>query len=212
MCLFCLLLVQNIEKNNRTFAVLLFLGGKMEDIYKNIISSIYDEDEVWVRFASNNNFIPWKIHIYADKENELKEILRLILPALILTSTNHKFLKPSVIEAINQIKQKGKALVIYPSSKEVFRFMALKFDALLSAKFPAQNKHIIGDNQIGNSGRIFYHYDLDSGIYKDIEFNLLNKDLMKLYDKHYEPNRGGKNYLADDMTEKDDIFFIGETK
>lgn len=179
------------------------MGKKMENIKNTLFNKLYSQGEFWVSYNIQNNFIPWKIHIYADNEQDLREILSETLPILIGHGINHKFINPENLSKLNSTAQKGKAITIYPPNIKVFRFLLLTLD-LKFKHLKQDGGDIAGDKPYGNSGRLFYRYELDSGEYKNIVFNPFNVELMSCYIKHYQPNRGGNNYLADDMTEQDD--------
>ncbi len=182
----------------------------MENIKNKLFDNLYSQGEFWVNYKNQNNFIPYKIHVYADNESDLRFILNETLPILIGYGINHKFIAPSNLSKLNYSIQKGKAITIYPPNIKMLKFLLLTLDLKLLAlelrfkKIKQAETNIIGDKPYGNSGRLFYRYELDSGEYKNMIFDPLNAELMSFYHKHYQPNRGGNKYLADDMTEKDD--------
>lgn len=175
----------------------------MENIKNELFDNLYSQGEFWVNYNIQNNFIPWKIHIYADNESDLRLILSETLPILIGYGINHKFLSPSNLSKLNCTIQKGKVITIYPPNIKMFKFLLLTLDHKFN-QIKQAGTNIIGDKPYGNSGRLFYRYELDSGEYKNIVFNPFNAELMSFYHEHYQSNRGDNNYLADDMTESDD--------
>lgn len=179
----------------------------MERIKENLFNALYLQSEFWVTTRQLNIFIPWKIHIYIDNEDDFLKISDFLIPYLINQNVNHKFVPPKNISTLNKSNQKGKAIVIYPLSIEFARLIMLQLDTLFNAKdLSISNSHIQGDKQYGSSGRIFYRYELDSGKYKNVQLDLTKTEMLEFYNQHYEPNRGGNNYLASDMKIKDDPF------
>ena len=95
-------------------------------------------------------------------------------------------------------EQAGKAFTIYPQSKEEMAQIAKDLDKLIREhNLTTNTSHITGDNNLGNSGRLFYRYEFPSGNLKD-----------KIYTPNerapYDGNRGEGQYLAYDMTPADD--------
>ena len=70
-----------------------------------------------------------------------------------------------------------------------------------------RSSKIIGDRQLGDTGRIFYRYDHKSGATRNDIYRYVNDAEYQKYIDNYDPNRGGDKYLAEDMTEKDDPFY-----
>ena len=66
---------------------------------------------------------------------------------------------------------------------------------------------IVGDRKLGDTGRIFYRYDHKSGATKDKVYHFDNDEEMEEFHDEYAKNRGENNYIAPDMTVKDDPFY-----
>ena len=109
---------------------------------------------------------------------------------------------------VGRRKQKGKAFTIYPSNKKQFKQLAHDIDYIIRLNnLEKEDTNIKGDKQLGDTGRIFYRYVHKSGETKDKIFHFDNDTEMDEYDNQYDPNRGANQYLASDMTIKDDPFY-----
>lgn len=179
--------------------------------------------------GKDNNQIAWKMHLYSDDLNDFQDLFEVVSPYLIKHKINHKIIGiNNTIDILNSDVngQKGKAFTIYPSSIEEMRQIAVDLDYIIRKNgLELKNSKINGDNNLGDTGRIFYRYELNSGKYKDIVFNtngriseelaqkygldanFSNGNMFKIYRyKLYDPNRGNNNYLPADMTVSDDIW------
>ncbi len=152
-------------------------------------------------FEMTNNRIAWKMHLFSVNTADYQQMAEIILPYLNKHKIAHKTLSSTMspeLLSISAPEQTGKAFTIYPASKEEMAMIAKDLDRLIREhNLTAGNSHITGDNQLGNSGRLFYRYRFPTGKLKD-----------KIYKpgEHipYESNRGEGNYLASDMTSADD--------
>ena len=93
--------------------------------------------------------------------------------------------------------QQGKAFTVYPRDNEHMAEVARDLDYIIrQSKLGIDNSHIIGDNQLGGTGRLFYRYEFNSKKYKDEVFDLsVRKDYEK-YAQLYDGNRGEGRHLA----------------
>ena len=134
-------------------------------------------------------FNPWKMHIYADNLNDLRNISNKILPYLQYLDVEHK-ISLNAATATNDI-QANKAITIYPKNEEEFRKIAVDLERIIyDNNLQKPRTSIYGDEALGKTGRIFYRYDAGSKYY-------LGKDIYRVNDGHY---------LAEGMTVYDDPF------
>ena len=124
-------------------------------------------------------FNPWKMHIYADNLNDLRDISNKILPYLQNMDVEHK-LSLNAASARNDI-QAGKAITIYPKDETEFRKIAVDLERLIyDNNLQKARTGIYGDEALGKTGRIFYRYDAGSKYY-------LNDNMYRANDGHYLP-------------------------
>ena len=169
----------------------------------------------------------WKMHIYSDSITDYQNLQDVIVPYLKDNNISHKFLGKMSISQLNNSHQKGKAFTIYPSSVDEMAKVAKDLDYILrNNNLECPSARIIGDNNLGDTGRLHYRYEYKSGKYSDLVMNLngqidpkikykygldpqnkYNGDAYSIFDNYlYDANRGGNNYLASDMTIDDDIW------
>ncbi len=150
---------------------------------------------------------PWKIHIYAENETEWQKLMDTVGAYLIDSGTEFKTIGRT--HQLNEQKelQKGKTFTIYPSSNEDFAILAHDIDYIIRKNhLKTENSNIIGDRKLGKTGRIFYRFELRSKSYKDKILRIRSTSDYNTYCAAYDGNRGEGKYLADDMTEEDDIW------
>ncbi len=124
-------------------------------------------------------FNPWKMHIYADNLNDLRNISNKILPYLQYLDVEHK-ISLNAATATNDI-QANKAITIYPKNEEEFRKIAVDLERIIyDNNLQKPRTSIYGDEALGKTGRIFYRYDAGSKYY-------LGKDIYRVNDGHYLP-------------------------
>jgi hypothetical protein len=114
-----------------------------------------------------------------------------------------------ISSAFDDPNQKGKAITIYPHSNDEFARLAHDINFIVkNNNLTTENSEIVGDRQLGDSGRIFYRYEYNSKQYQDLNLNLYKEEDRKKYKEIYDPacNRD-VNYLAKDMTAEDDIWY-----
>lgn len=151
----------------------------------------------------------WKMHVFSDNTEDYIKMADILLPYLNANGINHKCMSEwRSPEDLDHDIQRGKAFTIYPSSIEQMEKTAKDLDYILKHHGLQRNDTAIaGDRQMGNSGRLFYRYELDSGKYSIDLFSDYN-----FYRTHYEANRSGTtdtetSHLASDMKITDDIWY-----
>jgi hypothetical protein len=134
-------------------------------------------------FSREYNADGWKIHIYADSQQDWANISCAILPYLHLNRIYHKtIIKLIDLEALTNCQiQKGKAYTVYSPKESYLKQVILDLDEqLIKTGLERNDKPLIfGDMPIGKSNRIFYRYDrdiegnyrLNDGIYKPEEIS-----------------------------------------
>lgn len=148
---------------------------------------------------------PWKMHLYSVDEADWREMCDVIIPYLKEHDIDWKTFSPYHTPEELSGKQMGKAFTIYPRDNTHMEQVAKDLDYIIRKnKLTKTGSHIIGDNEMGSTGRLFYRYEYNSGKYKN-EILDLNTDYDK-YKTIYDRNRGEGRYLAADMTETDDIW------
>ncbi len=152
-------------------------------------------------YELTNNHSAWKMHLYSVDELDYQQMAEVVLPYLNDHKIAHKTLSSTVspeLLAKTAPEQTGKAFTIYPQSQEEMAQIAKDLDRLIREHNLTTNKsHITGDNQLGNSGRLFYRYEFPTGKLKDRIYHPGER-------APYDGNRGEGQYLAHDMTPADD--------
>ena len=163
----------------------------------------------WTQFnGKNSKFIPWKMHIYSDNTKDWQKMISTIEPYLADNDISWKTLSYfSYAEDFDNEHHRGKIITIYPHSKDEFLKLAHDLNYIIKKnKLQLENTSVHGDRELGNSGRIFYRYELSSGKYKDTVFDKYDKKSMGEYNSAYLSGERTNNYLAKDMTLDDDPF------
>ena len=149
----------------------------------------------------------WKMHLYSVNEADWREMCDVVIPYLKQNDVEWKTFCAGYMPEELGGNQAGKAFTVYPKNNQDMAKVARDLDALIRQhRLETANSHIVGDNQMGSTGRLFYRYELSSGQYKDQILDLNNPNDYALYHQLYDGNRGDGNYLAFDMTEADDIW------
>ena len=165
----------------------------------------------WTDFyTENQNRYPWKMHIYSDSEEDWQKLTSTLEPYFTDNNIHWKTLSHfETVEDLNKdTRQKGKAITIYPHSQDEFFQLAYELNYIIKKnKLQREDTSIKGDRALGNSGRIFYRYELQTGKYKDTVFDKSQKEQNALYKALYKKSTANGNYLADDMTVNDDPFY-----
>lgn len=164
----------------------------------------------WSAFeADNQKHGPWKMHMFSIDENDWRDMCDVIIPYLKEHDIDWKtFNVRQSATCLNGSAQQGKAFTIYPRDNAHMAQVAKDLEYIIKMnKLNKQNTHIAGDRQMGDSGRLFYRYEFNSGSYADEILDLSNKTDRQKYHSRYDSNRGGNQYLARDMSLEDDIWY-----
>lgn len=160
----------------------------------------------------------WKMHLYSVSEADWQTMCDVIIPYLKDHDVDWKTFNANYnAHYLNGSKQQGKAFTIYPKNNQDMAQIAKDLDYIIrKSKLETSGSHIVGDNQMGGTGRLFYRYEFNSKQYKDEILDLSKKgDRSRYYQEdkygnqiggYYDANRGEGRYLADDMTIEDDIW------
>ncbi len=148
---------------------------------------------------------PWKMHIHSVSDEDWQKMADIIIPYLREHGIAFKTVDPMSGPGSLSGAQSGKAFTIYPKDKAQFEQIARDIDYIIkNNNMQTKGSNIVGDNQLGDSGRIFYRYELKSGKYKDEIIDLTTREGENRYHDLYDANRGENQYLAPDMTVADD--------
>ena len=167
------------------------------------------ESDVWSQYIpKDRHHCAWKMHLYSVSEEDWREMCDVIIPYLKKHDVEWKtFNAANGADCLNGTTQQGKAFTIYPKNNEDMAQIAKDLDSIIRKnKLETQGSHITGDNQMGDTGRLFYRYEFNSGKYKDKIYDLNNARGGDEFNYIYDKNRGEGKYLADDMTPDDDIW------
>ena len=156
-------------------------------------------------YELTNNHSAWKMHLFSVDELDYQQMAEVVLPYLNKHKIAHKTLSSTMSpELLSRTapEQTGKAFTIYPQSQEEMAKIAKDLDRLIREhNLTTNSSHITGDNQLGDSGRLFYRYEFKTGKLKD---RIYTPDENNLVHAAYDGNRGEGQYLANDMTPADD--------
>lgn len=169
-------------------------------------------DGMWHVFVSQDEtHCPWKMHLFADNEEDFQKMTTLIAPYLAKNDISWKAvgLCKDISSAFDDPNQKGKAITIYPHNNDEFARLAHDINLIIkNNNLSTEDSEIVGDRQLGDSGRIFYRYEYKSKQYQDLNLNLYKEEDQKKYKEIYDPAcERDANYLAKDMTTEDDIWY-----
>ncbi len=164
---------------------------------------IYSERSYWTDSAYEliNDHCAWKMHLFSDTTADYQQMADIVIPYLLEHNIAHKTLSTTIspeLLTLTSTKQSGKAFTIYPQSQAEMEMIARDLEKLIRENNLARtDSNIIGDNQLGSSGRMFYRYEFPTGKLKD--------NIYKPGERApYEGNRGPGQYLASDMSVADD--------
>ena len=154
----------------------------------------------------------WKMHMYSIDEHDWQQMSEAIIPYLKDHGIEWKTLNAGYgADYLNGSVQQGKAFTIYPRDNAHMEQVAKDLDYIIrNNNLNINGSDIIGDRAMGDSGRLFYRYEYNTGAVKDINLDLNDAyDRLRyhnLYDANHERiERNGKgSYLADDMSAADD--------
>ena len=154
----------------------------------------------------------WKMHLYSIDEKDWQNMSEAIIPYLRDHDIEWKTLNSMYDTSyLNGDIQQGKAFTIYPRDNAHMEQVAKDLDYIIRKnKLQTENSDIVGDRQMGDSGRLFYRYEYNTGKVKDEVLDLGNPEDKARYNNLYDSNSrrydkyGEGRYLADDMTTADD--------
>lgn len=154
----------------------------------------------------------WKMHLYSIDEQDWQNMSEAIIPYLRDHDIEWKTLNSMYdVTYLNGDIQQGKAFTIYPRDNAHMEQVAKDLDYIIRKnKLQTENSDIVGDRQMGDSGRLFYRYEYNTGKVKDEVLDLSNPEDKARYNNLYDSNSrrydkyGEGRYLADDMTTDDD--------
>ena len=161
----------------------------------------------WRQSVNNSCYhCAWKMHLYANNDMDLHNILNAVGPYLDDNDISWKTaIDTNALLSLKGSKQEGKAFTIYPKSNREFEKIARDVDYIIKRNhLETKKSSIIGDNQLGKTGRIFYRYEFKTGNAKNVVLDFEKEKECQLYDVLYDYNRGPGKYLASDMTIEDD--------
>ncbi|MBQ8848371.1 MAG: hypothetical protein IJ003_05450 [Candidatus Gastranaerophilales bacterium] len=198
---------KNGAKNSKSAAINLNKYGpntKLSEFHEELLQNGIR----WLPFVSDSTHSAWKMHIYAKNNTDLANIVRTVIPYCFDAKLNCKHAGMPLYSAIQDGDQKGKAITIYARSAEELKQTAKDIDYIIrNNNMQLENTHIKGDRALGDSGRIFYRYEYNTKEYANEIIDVSTPEGRSLYDRLYEENRGGDNYLAKGMTIEDDPFY-----
>jgi hypothetical protein len=182
----------------------------------SVLSKLYLNSGYWRQTALKMETVtPWKMHLYANNEEDWAKMVATVGRYLNTQKVDWKTLgSQSTVDSLNtDEEQKGKAFTVYTSSKEQFKQLAHDIDYIIRLNgLEIEDSSINGDRKLGDTGRIFYRYEHQSGATKDSVYQLHDDKEMQDYQKQYASNRGADKYLADDMAAEDDPFYTFDPK
>lgn len=179
------------------------------ELFKKGWESIYTGGSWQSNIASDGRKCSWKMHIFSTDNYDWQLLSKAIIPYLQDNDISWKTCSPNNSPenlARNQ-KQSGKAFTIYPKSVKEMEQIAKDLDYIIrNNDLQTIDSNIVGDNNLGDSGRLFYRYEYSSKKYKDKVLDINSEMDMLYYHSIYDRNRGEGKYLALDMTTSDDIW------
>ena len=154
----------------------------------------------------------WKMHMFSVDEADWQKMSQTLIPYLNDHGIEWKTLNMvHDVSHLNGDIQQGKAFTIYPRDNAHMEQVARDLDYIIKRNNLNINaSDIVGDRQMGNSGRLFYRYEFKTKQAQDEILDLSNRADYNRYRQLYDSNEGRVNrhgagsYLADDMTEADD--------
>lgn len=176
---------------------------------KDLFGKNMQDFNCWREFSpEDRHHGAWKMHLYSVNEADWREMCDVIIPYLRERGVEWKTFNSAYgADYLNGGRQQGKAFTVYPKNNEDMAQIAKDLDYIIrNNKLETNGSHIIGDNQMGSTGRLFYRYEFNSGAYKDEILDLSNDVDKAKYRRQYDANRGEGRYLANDMSIEDDIW------
>ncbi len=176
---------------------------------KDLFGGYSIDGDCWRQFnAKDQHHGAWKMHLYSVSEEDWRKMCDVIIPYLKEHDIEWKTFNPNYdAHCLNGGRQQGKAFTIYPKSNENMAQIAKDLDYIIrNNKLETSGSHIIGDAQMGSTGRLFYRYEFNSKKYQDDILDLSDPNDFAKYDQRYDLNRGEGRHLANDMTLEDDIW------
>ncbi|MBQ2984652.1 MAG: hypothetical protein IJD57_07655 [Candidatus Gastranaerophilales bacterium] len=162
----------------------------------------------WAQYTpADQSHGPWKMHIFSANEADWQNMSDKLIPYLRDNDVDWKTFNSTHTPEMLGGVQNGKAFTIYPKNNADMAQIAKDLDYIIKNNgLEIKGSDIVGDNNLGDSGRLFYRYEFNSGAYKNDILDLADPDDLKTYHQRYDANRGAGKYLADDMTPEDDIW------
>ena len=175
--------------------------------FKDVFTKQVAFQDIWMQCVTPDiSKCAWKIHLYSTDEDDWQRLTACVGPYLTENKINWKTISPfSSIDELANTHQNGKAITIYPHTNDEFKQLAKDLSQIIKQnQLSKLDTYIHGDRALGDTGRIFYRYEYNSGKYKDTILDPLTYEGGKLYERIYDSARPDGRYLAFDMTEADD--------
>ena len=177
----------------------------------------------WMEFlhpdGSQGVHSAWKMHLFSDSNADWQKMSEVVIPYLkdqgvIFKTVNNVF--EDGFEWLNaDALQKGKAFTIYPQSNAQMAKIAQDLDYIIRNNgLEIDGSKIAGDRAMGDSGRLFYRYELNdpsrlNDVF-DMDSNAGKADYHSAYESNSARHASGRPadelYLANGMTPADDPF------
>ena len=204
-----------ISKENREFA-------RTFDVDESHIQFIQDNPEL---FKGNHSYGywqgndpadkhhgAWKMHMFSVDEADWQKMSQTLIPYLNEHGIEWKTLNSMHdVSHLNGDIQQGKAFTIYPRDNAHMEQVARDLDYIIRRNnLDIDASSIVGDRQMGGTGRLFYRYEFNTKQAQNEILDLSNEADYRRYQNLYDSNEGRVNrhgegsYLADDMTAADD--------
>ncbi len=154
----------------------------------------------------------WKMHMFSVDEADWQRMSKTLIPYLNEHGIEWKTLNMMHdVSHLNGDIQQGKAFTIYPRDNAHMEQVARDLDYIIRRNnLDIDASNIIGDRQMGGTGRLFYRYEFNTKQAQNEILDLSNEADYRRYRNLYDSNEGRVNrhgegsYLADDMTAADD--------
>ncbi|MCM1338439.1 MAG: LysM peptidoglycan-binding domain-containing protein [Muribaculaceae bacterium] len=155
---------------------------------------------------------PWKMHMFSVDEADWQRMSQTLIPYLNEHGIEWKTL--SLLHDVSHLNggiQQGKAFTIYPRDNAHMEQVARDLDYIIKRNnLSIDASDIVGDRQMGDTGRLFYRYEFNSKSALNEILDLSDSNDYAKYKGLYDSNErrvnthGEGRYLADDMTAADD--------
>lgn len=185
-----------VEQNGEKTILVTYKDGSQETINPDKTSQIMQTDEnnaVTTKFFDENKKLTKEQVVQENGDNEITDIEN-NLPVTKTIVTNNGA-KTAVIDYEDGVETKQS--ITEGSAKSDYTEI--------------NGSDIVGDRAMGDSGRLFYRYEYNTGKVKDEVLNLADDAGWSHYESLYDGNsdrinrhNGEGRYLADDMTSDDD--------